>query len=110
MPHFPWLHHGFPELLSLIAIALTPLPSLAAESVYFDFRLLSRSVPAASVPHFAATREADAALAPYLRRLAPAQKDGLREALTASRSVNLQHLSQWFYWGLYRPGPGGGYD
>lgn len=97
MPHPPWLHHGLTGLLSLSAIVLTPRPGLTAESVYFDFRLLGRSVPTASLAHFAETGEADAALAPYLRRLTPAQKDGVREALTAARPVNLQHLSQWFY-------------
>jgi hypothetical protein len=70
------LHHSFSRLLALGAIALTPLPGLAAESVSFDFRLLGRSVPTASLAHFAATGEADAVLASYLRRLAPAQKMG----------------------------------
>ena len=91
------LHHSFSRLLALGAITLTPLPVLAAEMVSFDFRLLGRSVPTASLAHFAETGEADDALAPYLRRLTPDQKDGVRKALTASRLVNLQHLSQWFY-------------
>ncbi len=91
------LHHSLSRLLALGAITLTPLPVLAAETVSFDFRLLGRSVPTASLVHFAETGEADAALAPYLRRLTSDQKDGVRKALTASRPVNLQHLSQWFY-------------
>ncbi len=69
MPHHPWLRHSFTGLLSLGAIALTPLPGLAAERVSFDFRRLGRSVPTASLAHFAETGEADAALSPYLRRL-----------------------------------------
>lgn len=97
MLHHPWLHHGLTGLLSLSAIALTPLPGLAAEAVHFDFRLLGRSVPTASLAHFAETGEADAALAPYLRRLTPEQKDGLREALTATQPVDIVRLSQWFY-------------
>ncbi|MGF1570657.1 MAG: alpha/beta hydrolase [Nodosilinea sp.] len=91
------LHHSCSRLLALGAIALSPLPVLAADTVHLDFRLLGRSVPTESLAHFAATGEADAALAPFLRRLTPEQKAGIREALTFSRPVDLIHISQWFY-------------
>jgi predicted dienelactone hydrolase len=90
-------HHPFSRLLALAAIALAPLPARAADTVYLDLGLLGRSVPTESLAHFAETGEADAALAPFLRRLAPEQKAGVREALTFSRTVDLIHISQWFY-------------
>lgn len=97
MPLPSVLHRPCSALLTLGAIALTPLPGLAAETVYLDFGLLGRSIPTTSLTHFAETGEADADLAPYLRRLTPDQKEQVREALTASRPVDLVHLSQWFY-------------
>ncbi|PSN14807.1 dienelactone hydrolase [filamentous cyanobacterium CCT1] len=96
-PSLGWGRFLFPSVAALAALALTPLTGSAAESVYFDFRLLGRSVPTASLAHFAETGEADAALAPYLRRLSPEQKDRFREALTATQPVDVVHLSQWFY-------------
>ncbi len=95
LPSF--LHRSCSALLTLGAIALSPLPVLAAETVHLDFRLLGRSVPTESLAHFAATGEADAALAPFLQRLTPEQKDGVREALSASREVDLIRISQWHY-------------
>lgn len=92
-----YLHRPFAPLLALATLALTPLPSRAAEAVYFDFRLLGRSVPTESLAHFAETGEADDHLAPFLRRLTPEQKEGVREALTASREVDLVRVSQWNY-------------
>jgi predicted dienelactone hydrolase len=71
-------------------------PGQAAEQVNLDFGPFSRSVPVSSLVTFAETGEADAELATLLRRLSPAQKDGLRTALTASRETDLTRVSQWF--------------
>jgi len=95
---FPsFLRRSCSALLTLGAIALTPLPGRAAETVYLDFGLLGRSIPTRSLTHFAETGEVDANLTPYLQRLSPEQQTELRDALTASRAVDLVHVSQWFY-------------
>ena len=92
-----YLHRPFVPLLALGAIALAPLPTRAADTVYLDFGVLGRSIPTESLAHFAETGEVDTDLAPFLRRLTPEQTDGVREALTASREVDLVRISQWNY-------------
>jgi len=90
-------HRPGAALLALGAIALAPLPTRAADTVYLDFGVLGRSIPTESLAHFAETGEVDTDLAPFLRRLTPEQTDGVREALTASREVDLVRISQWNY-------------
>ncbi len=86
-------------LSSLVAAALAVMagPGVASESVFLEFGPLSRSISTVSLEAFAATGEADADLAVFLRRLSPEQQQGLREALTASRAANTLQVSQWFY-------------
>jgi len=66
-----YLHRPFVPLLALGAIALAPLPTRAADTVYLDFGVLGRSIPTESLAHFAETGEVDTDLAPFLRRLTP---------------------------------------
>ncbi|MEB3288635.1 MAG: alpha/beta fold hydrolase [Leptolyngbya sp.] len=72
------------------------LSAQAAETVVLEFGLFSRSVPVSALEEFAQGNEANRDLAPLLRRLTPAQRQGFREGLTASREVDLVPLSQWF--------------
>lgn len=68
----------------------------AADSVVLEFGPFSRSVPVEALIEFA-EGVPNADLAPLLRRLTPAQQEGLRAGLTASREVDVVPLSQWFY-------------
>ncbi|MFQ4138417.1 alpha/beta hydrolase [Nodosilinea sp. PGN35] len=74
----------------------TALPLRAADTIGLEFGPFSRSIPTESLIAFAATGEVDPQLAPFLRRLSPAQRQGLRSALNTSRPVNLVAISQWF--------------
>jgi predicted dienelactone hydrolase len=92
-----WRRSGLTGLAALSSLALSATTGLAAEEVYIDYSLLSRSVPTASLAAYAETGEADEALSPYLDFLDSEQQEDLRTALTASREVELVPLTQWFY-------------
>jgi len=78
-------------------MAFTPVRSWAAEQLFFDFGPLSRSIPMASLEYFAETGEVDAALAPYFRKLTPAQQADLKTALTTTKPADVVTVSQFFY-------------
>ncbi|MBW4484746.1 MAG: alpha/beta hydrolase [Tildeniella torsiva UHER 1998/13D] len=95
------LRHRPFKILSALALGLgvalaTALPLRAAESVVLQFGLFSRSIPTESLVTFAETGTVDSQLAPFLRRLNPAQQQGLRAALSRGRAVNVVPISQWF--------------
>ncbi|WP_317037194.1 alpha/beta hydrolase [Nodosilinea sp. E11] len=71
-------------------------PLRAADTLVLEFGPFSRSISVESLVTFAETGVVDRSLAPFLRRLSPAQQQGLRSALTASRSVDVVPISQWF--------------
>lgn len=73
-----------------------PVSAQAAETVVLELGLFSRSVPVSALEEFSQGNEANRDLAPLLRRLTPAQREGFREGLNASREVDLVPLSQWF--------------
>lgn len=68
----------------------------AAETVMLEFGPFSRSISVSALEEFAQGNDTNRELAPLLRRLTPAQREGLRSGLTASREVDLVPLSQWF--------------
>ncbi|MFM7325046.1 MAG: alpha/beta hydrolase, partial [Nodosilinea sp.] len=68
----------------------------ASDQVVLAFGPFSRSIPTESLVKFAETGVVDRPLAPFLRRLNAAQREQLRTALTARRTINLVPLSQWF--------------
>jgi predicted dienelactone hydrolase len=89
------------RLLAAIALGLSATlaaapPLRAAEEVVIDFGPFGRAIPTESLITFAETGVVDAQLAPFLRRLNPEQQQRLRSALTASRTVGLVPISQWF--------------
>ena len=86
----------FATALGAWAAVATALPLRAADTLVLEFGPFSRSIPAESLVAFAETGTADRQLAPFLRRLSPAQRQGLRTALTRSRAVNVVAVSQWF--------------
>lgn len=95
------LRHRPLKLLSALALGLgtalvTALPLRASDSVVLKFGLFGRSIPTESLVTFAETGTVDPQLAPFVRRLNPAQQEGLRAALTRERSVNVVPISQWF--------------
>ena len=82
--------------VSLLALAVAPLPLRAAETVSLEFGPFSRTIPVDALVEFAETGEANGQLARFLRRLTPEQQETLRATLTASREVDLVRISQWF--------------
>lgn len=95
------LRHRPFKIFSALALGLgaalaTALPLRAAESVVLKFGLFSRSIPTESLVTFAETGTVNPQLAPFLRRLNPAQQQGLRAALSRGRAVNVVPISQWF--------------
>ncbi len=92
-----WGHGLLATGAVLATVAFTPVRSWAAEQLFFDFGPLSRSIPVASLEHFAETGEVDAALAPYFRKLTPAQQADLKTALTTTKTVDVVTVSQFFY-------------
>lgn len=72
-------------------------PGLTAETVLLEYGRFSRSISTTSLERYAATGEADGTLRGLLNRLNPEQRQGLRNALQTSRSVDVVQLSQWFY-------------
>jgi hypothetical protein len=79
-------------IVSCSMVAFASVPGWAAERVYLDFRLLSRSVSTESLVNLAETGTIDEELAPYLRRLTSEQQQAVRTALMTSRPVDLVHL------------------
>ncbi|MGF1517752.1 MAG: alpha/beta hydrolase [Nodosilinea sp.] len=97
MPHRRRLLRIFAALALGLGVALaTAWPLRAAETVVLEFGPFSRSVPTEALVTFAETGEVNAQLAPFLRRLNPAQQFGLRALLTRERAVNVVPISQWF--------------
>jgi len=92
-----WGHAFLTAGAVLATVAFTPVRSWAAEQLFFDFGPLNRSIPVASLEHFAETGEVDAALAPYFRKLTPAQQADLKTALTTTKAVDVVTVSQFFY-------------
>lgn len=95
------LRHRPLKIVSALALALgtalvTALPLRAAETVVLEFGPFSRSIPTESLVTFAETGTVDSQLTPFLRRLNPAQQQGLRAALSRGRAVNVVPISQWF--------------
>lgn len=87
----------FAALALGLGIAVAPaLPLRASDQVVLAFGPFSRSIPTESLVKFAETGVVDRPLAPFLRRLNGAQREQLRTALTARRTINLVPLSQWF--------------
>lgn len=95
------LRHRPFKMLSALALGLgaalaSALPLRAAENLVLEFGPFSRSIPTESLVTFAETGAVDPQLAPFLRRLNPTQRQGLRAVLTRGRSVNVVPVSQWF--------------
>ncbi len=86
-------------LLTTLAASLGALaaPGLAVETIVIEYGPFSRSISTASLERFATTGVADGTLAGLIRRLDADQQQGMREALEASRSVDLVPLTQWLY-------------
>ncbi|WP_017297247.1 alpha/beta hydrolase [Nodosilinea nodulosa] len=82
--------------LGLATTFLVALPLRAAEQVVLEFGPFSRAIPTESLVNFAATGTVDRQLAPFLRRLNPAQIGGLQAILSRSRAVQVVPISQWF--------------
>ncbi|MBE7384976.1 MAG: alpha/beta hydrolase [Leptolyngbya sp. SIO1E4] len=100
------------RLLTTAALCLIPgitaaPPARSAETIYFDYGFLGRSLPTSSLEAFVADGTVDAELAPYLAGLSPASQQELQVLLStplSSLSSELPEqvndpfaISQWLY-------------
>lgn len=68
----------------------------AAELISIDYGLLSRTIPVTSLETFVETGVADEHISFYLERLEPAEQERVKAALSASRSADVNRLTNWY--------------
>ena len=88
---------GSAALLSAASVIAVSSTGQAAETIYLDLGLFSRSIPVTSLSDFAKTGEADGPLNFVLKRMPPADQQALRLALNAPHDLQAAELSHWLY-------------